>query len=262
MNSGIERSCQASIFEFFSGMFLFNRDKILEENNPDVISIFGIRGRNSSTSLSDDGNLSQSSPTRPTTRKLNKNSTTNLSQPKHRLSEYKPANTSEIQAHRRASTALDHLFRPNQSISEVEISEEIEYHDLKQLQRLRRQLTDGILVTRHKNSAKSLQIILGCTAQFKSLTLRAPVLKRSACVSSGETQIRKMSTVTEIRHGTDPDPSCPGFFGTSVLRAMSEDLASTVCIIWSNRSLHLEFDSEKECLEFTEALRVWKGFLG
>jgi len=179
-----------------------------------------------------------------------------------RCSTSNPAEKSPIPARRRASTSLEHLLRPslprhNSESADDILSGELDYHDLKQLQRLRRQLSDGIFVTRLKNDSETRRIILGCTAKFKALTLRTPIMKRRASISSGETQVRKMCTVIEIRAGNDPDPSCQGFTGTSVLRKMSGCLDHSMSIIWSSHSLHLEFDSEIECSEFITAIRLW-----
>jgi len=133
------------------------------------------------------------------------------------------------------------------------------------LQRLQKQLCQGILVTRHLKESQPEQVILGCNPEFNAITVRSPQKKRRFSVGSSSKKEHKVSpllrTAVGILAGHDPDPDFPGLRGTSVLRNSCPFLARSMAIIWENHSIHVEFESEKASFEFTESVRLWKNVL-
>jgi len=151
---------------------------------------------------------------------------------------------------------------PLNNFKEALLFTKTEYETLGKLQR---KLHSGIIVLRHELHSESTKIVLGSSPEFNTLTVSTYKKKKRFSLGSFEKKNGKttphLGEATDVRAGTDPDPHFPGCQGTLVLRTRGSLLFQSMSILWQNYSLHLEFQTKCECLEFLESVRLWRSIL-
>jgi len=191
-------------------------------------------------------------------------STTKFTEPNDNIKLRRASSATPEQADETAMIEPDpisEVLKKRHPCKEMHLFTKLDYHALGQLQN---KLAIGITVKRISNSDCG-RVILGTTSKFHTLTITSSQEKHFPWINDEKTRIKvtpDLGFATEIRAGTDPDPSFPGDFGTLAVRAKGGDPNKSLSILWPKHSLHIEFDSVKECFDFTLAVRLWRSVLG